>query len=84
LWATAYKQEQKMQANNLQFRLPCGCGGTMRVTSPDGAHPGLHLKPAIGPVLCCIAPAAAMVDEFERNTQNTNKKQLLASNYGTF
>ncbi len=31
-----------------------------------------------------IAPAAAMVDEFERNTQNTNKTQLLASNYGTF
>ncbi len=28
-----------------------------------------------------IAPAAAMVDEFEQNTQNTNKTQLLASNY---
>ncbi len=27
---------------------------------------------------------AAMVDEFEWNTQNTNKTQLLASNYGTF
>jgi hypothetical protein len=26
----------------------------------------------------------AMVDEFEWNTQNTNKSQLLASNYGTF
>ena len=31
-----------------------------------------------------IAPAAAMVNEFEQNTQNTNKTQLLASNYGTF
>ena len=31
-----------------------------------------------------IAPTAAMVDEFEWNTQNTNKTQLLASNYGTF
>jgi hypothetical protein len=31
-----------------------------------------------------IAPVAAMVDEFKRNTQNTNKTQLLASNYGTF
>ena len=31
-----------------------------------------------------IAPAAAMVDEFEQNTQNTNKTQLLASNYSTF
>jgi hypothetical protein len=27
---------------------------------------------------------AAMVNEFEWNTQNTNKTQLLASNYGTF
>jgi hypothetical protein len=31
-----------------------------------------------------IAPEAAMVDEFERNTKNTNKTQLLASSYGTF
>ena len=31
-----------------------------------------------------ITPAAAMVKEFESNTQNTNKTQLLASNYGTF
>ena len=31
-----------------------------------------------------IPPAAAMVDKFEWNTQNTNKTQLLASNYGTF
>jgi hypothetical protein len=31
-----------------------------------------------------IAPAAAMVDEFEWNTQNTNKSQRVASNYGTF
>ena len=30
-----------------------------------------------------IAPAAAMVDEFEWNTKNTNKTQLLASTYGT-
>ena len=31
-----------------------------------------------------IAPVAAMVDEFEWNTQNTNKTQLFAINYGTF
>jgi hypothetical protein len=31
-----------------------------------------------------LTPAAAMVKEFESNTQNTNKTQLLASNYGTF
>jgi len=34
--------------------------------------------------LCHIAPTAAMVDKFvEKTTQNTNKTQLLASNYGT-
>ena len=31
-----------------------------------------------------IAPTAAMVKEFKWNTQNTNKTQLWASNYGTF
>ena len=31
-----------------------------------------------------IAPAAAMVEEFESNTQNTNETQLSASSYGTF
>jgi len=29
-----------------------------------------------------IAPAAAMVNELVETTQNTNKTQLLASNYG--
>jgi hypothetical protein len=55
--------------------------------SPDGAHPGLHLKPldaAIGRVPAPYCPGGCQVDEFERNTQNTNKTQLLASNYGTF
>ena len=31
-----------------------------------------------------ITSSAAMVKEFKSNTQNTNKTQLLASNYGTF
>jgi hypothetical protein len=31
-----------------------------------------------------IALAAAVVKEFELNTQNTSKTQLLASNYGRF
>ena len=38
-------------------------------TSPDGAHPGLHLKDAvIGQVLALhsIAVAAIMVDDFGR------------------
>jgi hypothetical protein len=31
-----------------------------------------------------IAPSAAMVNEFVETTQNTNKTQLLASNYSAF
>ena len=37
--------QQKMQANSWQIRLPCSCGGAMRGTSPDEAHPGLLSKP---------------------------------------
>jgi hypothetical protein len=43
-----------------------------------------HWMPPLVECLRRIAPAATMVDEFEQNTQNTNKTQLLASNYGTF
>ncbi len=43
-----------------------------------------HWMPPLGECLRCIAPAAIMVDEFVETTQNTNKTQLLASNYGTF
>jgi hypothetical protein len=37
-----------------------------------------------GKCLRHIAPAATMVNTFVETTQNTNKTQLLASNYGTF
>jgi hypothetical protein len=40
--------------------------------------------PPLGKCLRRIAPAAAMVNEFAETTQNTNKTQLLASNYRTF
>jgi hypothetical protein len=40
--------------------------------------------PPSGECLRRIAPAAAMVNKFVETTQNTNKTQLLASNYGTF
>jgi hypothetical protein len=43
-----------------------------------------HWMPPLVECLRHIAQAATMVDEFEQNTQNTNKTQLLASNYGTF
>jgi hypothetical protein len=39
--------------------------------------------PPSGECLHNIAPTAAMVNEIFETTQNTNKKQLLASNYGT-
>ncbi len=40
--------------------------------------------PPLGKCLRRIAPAAAMVNKFIETTQNTNKPQLLASNYGKF
>jgi len=43
-----------------------------------------HWMPPSGECLRRIAPAAAMVNEFVETTQNTNKTQLLASNYSTF
>jgi hypothetical protein len=45
---------------------------------------GSHWMSPSGKCLRCIAPAAAMVNEFVETTQNTNKTQLLASNYSTF
>jgi hypothetical protein len=43
-----------------------------------------HWMPPSGKCLRRIAPMAAMVNEFVETTQNTNKTQLLASNYSTF
>jgi hypothetical protein len=45
---------------------------------------GSHWNPPSGKCLRRIAPAAAMVNEFVGTTQNTDKSQLLASNYSTF
>ena len=56
-----------------QFRLPCGCGGAMRVASPNGAHPGLHRShwmPLLGECLSRIAMTATMVNEFFENTKH--------------
>jgi hypothetical protein len=39
--------------------------------------------PPLGKCLRCIAPVAAMVNKYVENTQNTNKKLFLASDYGT-
>ena len=43
-----------------------------------------HWMPPSGECLRCIAPAAVMVNKFVETTLNTNKTQLLPSNYGTF
>jgi hypothetical protein len=43
-----------------------------------------HWMPPLGKCLRRIAPTAAIVNKFVETTQNTNKTQLLASNYGTF
>jgi hypothetical protein len=40
--------------------------------------------PSLGKCLRRIAPVAAVVEEFAETTENTNKTQFLASNYGTF
>ncbi len=45
---------------------------------------GSHWMSPSGECLRRITPAAAMVNEFVETTQNTNKTQLLASNYVTF
>ncbi len=45
---------------------------------------GSHWMSPSGKCLRRIAPTAAMVNEFFGTTQNTNKTQLLASNYSTF
>jgi hypothetical protein len=45
---------------------------------------GSHWMPPLDKCLRCITPAAAMVNEFIETTQNTNKTQLLGSNFSTF
>ena len=45
---------------------------------------GSHWMLPSGKCLRRIAPAAAMVNKFVETTQNTNKTQLVASNYSTF
>ena len=45
---------------------------------------GSHWMLPSGKCLRHIAPAAAMVNKFDETTQNTNKTQLLTSDYRTF
>ena len=67
-------ESTKMQANHWQFRLLCRCGGTTRDTLPMEHIQGFTWSRWMQPLGKCpssIAPAAAMANKFEGNTQNT-------------
>ena len=58
----------------------------MQGESPGGAHSGLHwmlLDAATGPVPALYRPGGRHGHLNRQKTQNTNKTQFLASNYGT-
>ncbi len=91
VFSYSYGQQQnwwckQMQENHWQFQSPWGCGSTMRFSLPNGAHPGLHLKPldaAIGQVPVRYCPGGCHGWRYQMKCKNTNKTQLLASNYCT-
>jgi hypothetical protein len=58
--------------------------GAHRPMEPVQGFTGSHWMPPSCKCLRRIAPAAVMVNEFVATTQNTNKTQLVASNYSTF
>jgi hypothetical protein len=77
----------KNAGESLAISIAIRMRGTTRGASPDTHVQGFtwsHWMPPLGECLRRIAPAAVMVDEFVETTLNTNKTQLLASNYGTF
>ena len=77
----------EIEANQQRFRWPWRCSGTMRGASPNGAHPGLHLKPldaAIGRVPAPYCPDGRHGRRIRIKHTNTNKTQLLPSDYRTF
>ncbi len=66
---------------------PCHREDTAGGTPPDGVPQWLHAKPldaAIGHVLPPYRPGRRHGNRRRRPVQNTNKTQLLASNYCTF
>jgi hypothetical protein len=60
--------------------------GVHRLIEHIQGFTGSHWMPPLGKCLRHIATAATMVSKFVETTPNTNnnKRQLLASNYGTF
>ncbi len=83
-WSLAYGcgqqqnwRRQKTHFNCWQFWLPCGYGGAMRGTSPNGAHPWLHAKPldaAIGQVPMRYCPGGRHSRWFWTKQKKTNKR----------
>ena len=85
----SYVSGQQRISNNNKCRRIAGdfdCHANAAVQR--GAHlPIEHMQGftwSHGECLRCIAPAAAMIDGFVETTLNTNKPQLLPSNYSTF
>ena len=58
--------------------------GVHRLIEPIQGLTWSHWMLPLGKCLRCIALATVMVNEFVETTLNTNKTQLLPSNYGTF
>jgi hypothetical protein len=58
--------------------------GTHRPMKHIQGFTGSHCMPPLGEFSHHIAATAAMVEKFVETSQNTNKTQLLASNYGAF
>ncbi len=88
-WSLAYgcgqqwnRQRQKIHFKCWQFWWPCGYGGAMWGTLPDGVHPWLHAKPldaAIRQVPTRYRPGGRHGGRFRMKQKNTNKTQLLPS-----
>jgi len=76
-----------MQANCWRFDCHADAAvqrGAHRLIGHVQDFPRSHWMPPLGECLRRITLAATMVDEFVETTINTNKTQLLASNYGIF
>jgi len=90
----SYVSGQQWIGNNKKWRWIAGNFDCHEVAAArcGGHHPIEHIQgftrshwmPPSGECLRRIPPAAAMVDGFIETTLNTNKTQLLASNYDAF
>ncbi len=71
---------QKIHFKCWQFQWPCGYGGVMRGTFPNGAHLWLYAKPldaTIGQVLMRYCPGRRHGQRFWMKQKNINKTHFL-------